>query len=221
MGALGVVAALTAIGIALNGLQSTPPNPHDPAASAAAVENGRDPLEPRLLPNTRPIRVHVAGAVKRPGVYTFQSWSRVEEAVKKAGGALANADLDSINLADFLKDGEQVRIPTHGRAAALQTHRPTPEPPPLPPTTGGVGSGRYPFSQPTRPQGAASPEPFSINTATPEQLEALPGIGKAIASRIIEHRDEHGPFVQLEDLMNVRGIGKATFEKLRPYVSVP
>jgi competence protein ComEA len=107
----------------------------------------QDPNAPRLFDRSEPIRIHVAGAVRRPGVYSLPAWARVVDAVKKAGGATSEADLDAINLADHLQDAEQLRVPLKGRRGPLTAHQPTPEPPPLSPTAGGHGLGRYPFAR--------------------------------------------------------------------------
>src|SRR4051794_21570240 len=113
LGVLLATAALAAVGVAWSGYRSSP-GPLVPQASNRPGENApgdRDPLSPRLFDQSGPIRVHVAGAVKNPGVYSLPGWARVVDAMKKAGGPAANADLDGINLADPVKDGEQVRIP--------------------------------------------------------------------------------------------------------------
>lgn len=221
---LAVGGILAAVGVGLNGYQKSPRPAEGPARAGVAPNAGADtdPLAPRLFDQPQPLRVHVVGAVRKPGVYSLPAWARVTDAVKKAGGPTQQADLEAINLADHLKDGEQLRIPRKGRPEALTSHRPTPEPPAVVVTAGGHRPGRYPFtvSRAAGPATAAA-GPISINSATAEQLETLPGVGPSTAAKIIKYRTEFGPFQKPEDLMNVSGIGPARFEKIRPLIVVP
>jgi competence ComEA-like helix-hairpin-helix protein len=230
MGMLAATAALAAVGVAWSGYKNSPETGVRPDAGvrAANAPKDRDPLSPRLFDQSGPIRVHVAGAVKNPGVYSLPAWARVVDAMKKAGGPTQGADLDAINLADPVKDGEQVRIPVKGRPMPLRAHLPTTEPPPLSPTAGGHALGRYPFAAPAslsgagrQAKGAALQGPVNLNTGTRDELDALPGIGPATADRILAYRQEHGPFLQPEDLMNVKGIGPVKFEQLRGLITAP
>ena len=129
--------------------------------------------------------VHVAGAVRRPGVYRMPAGSRVDDAVSRAGGAAPGAELEAVNLAARLADGQQVVVPERvsGGAAATGT--------------------------------AASEGPISLGTATVEQLEGIDGIGPVTASAIVEFRDEHGGLSSVEQLDQVSGIGPATMDSLR------
>lgn len=222
---LAVGGSLAAIGVGLNGYRQ---NPRAEASAeprlAANHPRDDDPLAPRLFDQGSTIQVHVAGAVRKPGVYTLPGWARVNDAVKKAGGATPRADLDAINLADHLKDAEQVRIPFRGRAEPLSNHPPAPEPPPLQAADGGHRSGRYPFvtgNSESPATGSRKAGPLNLNTATREQLEALPGIGPETAAKIMAYRQENGKFHQAEDLMNVPGIGPGRFARLKPLVTVP
>jgi competence protein ComEA len=222
MTALAGVSLLLAIAVGFNGYRNNPRPGNSPLAINPAVNApaDADPLAPRLgLDPARSIRVHVAGAVKRPGVYTLPAWCRVTDAVKKAGGPTADADTDAINMADFLRDGEQLRLPARGRPEALTSHLPTPEPPALPPTAGGRGLGRYPFAH--REASAEPDRSVVLNSATREQLDTLPGVGPGTADQIIAYRQEKGPFLQPEDLLNVRGIGPARYERLRDKITAP
>lgn len=144
LGGLAVVAVLAAVTMTIIGYRTAPP-PGGPLATKDTGED-QDPNAPRIFNRNESIRIHVAGAVRRPGVYSLPAGVRVVDAVKKAGGATADADLDAINLADHLQDAEQLRVPVRGRPGALTAHKPTPEPPPVPPTAGGHGTGRYPFA---------------------------------------------------------------------------
>ena len=135
------------------------------------------------------ITVHVAGRVKKPGVYRLACGSRVVDAIQSAGGPASDADLDRLNLAKVLRDGERIEVPS--RAAA------TP-----------VVSGALPTTGTT----------VNINTASAAELQSLPGIGPALAQRIIRFRTRNGQFNEPEDLLKVKGIGVKTFERLRPYI---
>ena len=141
--------------------------------------------------------VHVAGAVRSPGVYTLVSGARVIDAVQTAGGLAADANPDAINLAATVTDGERVYVPRAGEAA--------------PPVVSGGSSG----SGATTPAG-----PVNLNTATADDLDSLPGVGPATASAILAYRDQHGPFASVDDLGEVRGIGPAKLDALRGLVTV-
>jgi competence protein ComEA len=137
--------------------------------------------------------VHVAGAVRRPGVYRLRAGSRVADAVRRAGGARRRADLGAVNLAAELQDGRQVLVPLRARG-------------------GGVAAAAG---------GAAPPGvPLDLNTATAEQLDELDGIGPATAQQIIEYREAHGGFGSVEELDQVPGIGETRLAALRDKVRV-
>ena len=227
---LAIAATLAAVGVGFNGYRQSPHSAAAASPKAVASNNPRDddPLAPRLFDRGGTIQVHVAGAVRKPGVYTLPNWARVNDAVKKAGGASPLADLDAINLADHLKDAEQVRIPLRGRAEVAIAHPAAPEPPPVTVAAGGHRTGRHPFaansyavtSASGRDKGLAT-GPVNLNSATQEQLESLPGIGPSTAAKIVAFRRENGPFQQADDLMNVSGIGPGRFAKLRALVVAP
>ncbi|HVF74624.1 MAG TPA: helix-hairpin-helix domain-containing protein [Acidimicrobiales bacterium] len=139
--------------------------------------------------------VHVAGAVAKPGLYRVPGGSRVADAVAAAGSATADADLDRLNLAAPVADGERVYVPRRGEA----------EPPP---PTAAPGAGGRP-SVPAR---------VNLNTATVEQLEALPGVGPSTARAIVDYRTRHGPFRSVRELLEVRGIGEAKLAALEKLV---
>jgi competence protein ComEA len=147
--------------------------------------------------------VHVAGAVMSPGVRRLPAGSRVTDALDAAGGALPEADLLRINLAAPLADGQQVYVPKPGEEVPVAAG------PGLPGGAGAAGSG-----------GAVPSTPVDLNTATAEQLDTLPGVGPATAAAIIAHREQHGPFTSVDQLVDVRGIGEAKLEQLRDLVSV-
>jgi len=130
--------------------------------------------------------IHVAGAVRDPGVYRLPEGSRVTDAVERAGGPGPRAALDAINLAASLADGQQVVLPARG----------------------GGGGG-------PAPAGAAPDGPISLGSATLEQLDTIEGIGPVTAQNILDFRDERGGLSSIEELDEVSGIGPATMEALR------
>jgi competence protein ComEA len=136
------------------------------------------------------VYVHVAGAVRRPGLVQVPVGSRVAAAVARAGGPARKADLTGVNLAAQVEDGQQVVVPVAGAVPAV---------------TGPAG------------QGAAAPAGVkpSLGSATPEQLDEIDGIGPTLAERIIEYRTENGGFASLDELQEVEGIGEKRFETLR------
>lgn len=159
-------------------------------------------------PDSRPLIVHVAGAVNRPGIVELDTGSRVFEALERAGGALPEADLAAINLASPVQDGLQIRVPLQGET--------------LPPVSGGLLPGSSsPDPSATGPPGApGTPGLINLNTADTAALETLPRIGPVLAERIIQWRTEHGGFSSPEDLDAVPGIGEAMLAALVPLVTV-
>jgi competence protein ComEA len=230
MGALAIVGTLAAVGIFLNAYKNSGTTPKEFMRELKSGSRSNDPLAPKVFDPNQTIRVHVAGAVRKPGVYSLPAWSRVIDAVKKAGGATPQADLDAINLADKLQDTEQVRIPYQGRNQPSAEHPPTPEPGRDPRSSGGHSQGRYPFVEggtvaPVEPLssrgGSVSGGVVNLNTAGAEELDSLPGVGPKTAEAIMQFRQEHGAFQRPEDLLNVKGIGPAKFEKLRDKITAP
>lgn len=155
---------------------------------------------PTASPTPGPLRVDVAGAVVAPGVYALPPGSIIADAIAAAGGPSAEADLDRLNKAVTLRDGVQVYVPYRGAPDRALVIEPEPELAP-------VGSPQ---------RDAPSAGLVNLNTATPEQLEGLPGVGPVLAGKIIEGR----PYRAVEELLRVKGIGPATFDKLRDLVTV-
>lgn len=167
------------------------------------------------------VRVHVAGAVRRPGVYEVPASGRIIDAVRAAGGASSSADLDAINLAQTLRDTEQVYVPTRSRTSPRTSPRTAPRlrPTTVPPVPQSVTAG--PTARPPAETAApAQRKTVNVNQATAAQLEELPGVGEVTARRIISWRQSKGPFATAEDLMKVEGIGPAKFAAMKPFVSV-
>jgi competence protein ComEA len=172
------------------------PRPVDIAAPANAaspvVSAGAAPFA-SPTPSPAPIIVDVAGWVRNPGVYEFATGDRVIDAVNRAGGVRKGADLTTLNLAAPLTDGSQIVVPKPGATAP-----------------GGTGS--------TSTTGGTSL--ININTASETDLETLPGVGPVTAAAIIDYRTQNGPFAAVDDLVDVSGIGPATLEEMRPFVTV-
>ena len=156
-----------------------------------------EPVKLLPAPTPAPMVVHIDGAVANPGVYTFESGSRVQDAIEAAGGLSTDASAERINMAAFLEDGMRIVVP----------HIATPQPTNL---DGG------PSDEPT----ATPAFPININTASLDELQFLPGIGVVKAQRILDYREENGPFESIDELMNVTGIGPATFEQLKDLITV-
>ena len=166
------------------------PSPAPPHAATAA------PLEPAT------IGVDVVGAVQRPGLYYLQEGSRVDDAIKAAGGFAPDANRDAINVATRLKDEQQLRVPRVGEASGPRVAE---------------------ISEPSESSAVAAPAAagrLNLNTADAQALEKLPGIGPARARLIVEYRTAHGPFRSVDQLQDVQGIGAATFAALRDLVTV-
>jgi competence protein ComEA len=136
--------------------------------------------------------VHVSGPVARPGIVVLPADSRVADAVAAAGGALGSADLQLLNLAAPVADGEQVIVPRSGGAGPSATARP-----------------------------AADEGQVNLNEADVTELEELPGVGPVLAERIVAHREANGPFGSIEDLLDVPGIGEGRLGTLRDVAVVP
>ena len=177
------------------------------------------------------VRVHVAGAVNNPGVYTLPAQGRTVDAIAAASGAAADADLDRVNLAGALSDGVQIYVPHRGETAAPAQIQPNGGT-----ANAGQGNAANGAAQNGASQGGAQPQPartltasgsaqkgstpVNINTATAEELQSLPRIGPAMAQRIIAWREAHGGFRSVDELDAVPGIGPSMLENLRPLVTV-
>jgi len=153
------------------------------------------------IPET--VVVHVAGRVKKPGLYELPLNTRAVDAIKEAGGHLPSADLDQVNLARVLEDGERLYVPDRkerGDAPAVEAVS--------------REAGKSPSKPPPR---RAS---VDLNKATAAELEQLPDVGPVTAKRIIQFRKDNGEFRKLDDLIEVPGIGPKEFARMKPYVKV-
>lgn len=184
------------------------------AAGLLYLAAGRPRGQPVQLlqpPTPAPIQVHVAGSVTHPGVYSLPRASRVQEAIQAAGGLLPEADQSALNLAAQVKDGDRLEVP------ALP---PTPETITIIPGEtrySGIPSSASPSSFATQP---AQGGKVNINTANLDELDTLPGIGPVTAQKIIDYRQTYGPFQTVESIVDVSGIGPATFERLKDLITV-
>lgn len=153
------------------------------------------PLRPRAGAATaskpKQVYVDVVGAVRRPGLYRVRTGARVADAVARAGGPARKADLQLVNLAALVADGEQVVVPRQGGGTTAAAQAP----------------------------GSAPSGPVHLNSATLEQLDALPGVGPVTAQKIIDYRTQHGGFSSVDELDAVSGIGPARLADLRPLVA--
>ena len=195
--------------------QSTAQPGANPSASAQGGASGE-----------ATVRVHVAGAVNNPGVYTLPAQGRAVDAIAAASGAAVDADLDRVNLAGALSDGVQIYVPHRGETAAPAQIQPN----------GGTANAGQANAANGASQGGTQPQPartltpadsaqkgstpVNINTATAEELQTLPRIGPAMAQRIIAWREAHGGFRSVDELDAVPGIGPSMLENLRPLVTI-
>ena len=206
--------------------QPAPPIVFESAKGVTAgPTNMGSPEKPQ--PAEAEVVIHVAGAVKHPGVVHLGPDKRAEDALEKAGGALPQADLDQINLAAKLTDGTQLFVPTKGTApqptvaetyeggtAAPQTYAKGQAHP------GRVHAGRTsPRAESGLGSGPKMPTAVvSLNTGSSEQLQTIPGIGPSTADKIIAYRTEHGKFQSVDDVLNVTGIGPKRLDKMRQWL---
>jgi competence protein ComEA len=179
-----------------------PPDASESAADGTEVAPGSDHEE---VPVATAVVVHVAGAVAGPGVYRLDGDARVHTAIDAAGGATADADLDGLNLAATVADGQRIYVPVVGEV----------DPATVPsggPSVGAADAGTSGTSPVTGP--------VDLNRAGVAELETLPGIGPATAAAIVDDRARNGPFASVDDLDRVSGIGPAKLAAIRDLVTV-
>jgi competence protein ComEA len=160
-------------------------------------------------PSPAPIQVHVIGAVMHPGLYSLPVGSRVQDAIDAAGGFSKDADPHALNLAAFIQDEVQIVVPQ-----LTPTQNPTLI---LPPNTETESPG-IPGRSPTLPPLFSTL--ININTATLDELDTLPGIGPATSEKIIAYREENGPFLTIEAIQDVSGIGPVKFDGMKDLITV-
>ncbi len=245
---VGLIALIVLGGWTYNKTSAPPLVPTQKIARAGVTGEGATVLtaeKPAPTPNPTPappkeLVVYVTGAVKKPGVYRFKTGERLYQAVEKAGGFKPDAVQEALNLADQLKDADQIHVPTKAAPKLTDTCSSIERDEPVKPTrkvSGAVALGRVvgkPAISSPRSVVALAPAPeakpakiasaadgaVNLNKADAEALQRLPGIGPAMAERILAYRKESGGFQSTEDLQEVRGIGEKTFEKLKGLITI-
>lgn len=204
-------------------LKSKPAEPSKPDSETNTPVAGGDFNMP---PPSAQIKVDISGEVEKPGVYEMADGTRVEDAIKLAGGFKVSADRTQINLALKLKDESKILVPlkkspnaeakepirtvTVGPAASASTF----------PHGGGSRLGSLGSGE-SKPEAKLPPSsPVSINSASEEELQSIPGVGPSMAKRIVDFRITNGSFSTLEDLKKVQGMGEKTFAKLREWITL-
>ncbi|MEA2507418.1 MAG: competence protein ComEA [Actinomycetota bacterium] len=186
-------AAIAVVAALLMWMRGAPAQIAPPATEQA---NGlASSVQPATSPTAGLLFVDVSGAVRKPGLYRLDAGSRVADAIHAAGGASPHADLEALNLAELLSDGVKVDVARKGAAAAGPVAASGVAPSPSVPTV-------------------------NINTADEPTLELIPGVGPVTANAILAYRERIGRFSAIEQLLEVNGIGPATVENIRPYITI-
>lgn len=163
-------------------------------------ERQSNALDSLTTSNPTPVVIYVTGAVKNPGVVELNSSQRLKDAIELVGGFTEDADIGSINLAEFVKDEQHYVVTKIGETPSPQT------------VSSNTGT--------TTPNTANNNALININTATKEELKSLNGIGDALSQRIIDFREQNGAFSDIESIKNVSGIGEKKFEGIKDYITV-
>lgn len=186
-----------------------------PLAGSSLLQSAKGAVTSKAA-QAKTVRVQVSGAVLEPGIYDVPASCRVEEAIAAAGGLTENADSERVNLVRKVRDGMQIRVPVQKAARTSRTQRKNAQ------AKSGLGesaSGKSGSVKAGSGRNNSMLQIVRINSASVSELQQLPGIGPALAQRIIETRSG-GRFNSVEDLLRVPGIGKAKLAKLRDYVEV-
>ena len=188
---LAVYAAIAVVALLLGArwIRSGEPAPTESVAYGSSEEASPDTGSVEFGETGEDVVVHVAGAVREPGVYRLPEGSRVTDAIERAGGATDDADANAINLAARLADGQQINLPARSQAPV------------------GVGDSQTGLGE--------ADGPVSLGSATVEQLDSIEGIGPVTAAAILQFRDERGGVSSVDELDEISGIGPATMEALR------
>ena len=147
----------------------------------------QEPSNSNSTDNQNGILVYISGAVQNPGLYRLEHNTNIGNAIQTAGGLLPYADVDTINLAESIQEGQHIHIG---------------------------------FNFHGNPESLLRSKKVNINTGTEKELDSLPGIGSTMAKRIIEYREQNGPFTKIEDIKHVKGIGDGLFKKIKDKITV-
>lgn len=206
LGWIGAVVGCSALAFGVAWFSKGAPASEQPVSILPLTGPSTTPSESQF---SSQVVIHVVGLVKKPGMYKLPGGSRVQDAIDAAGGAGANADLESLNLAQILTDGVQVRVSKVGAAPVEPVAELTP----------GAGA---PVAGGSTPRSSSSARPaaksISLNTASAAELDRLPGVGPSTAAKILEYRRSHGGFASIDELLSVKGIGPKKLKDMRPYL---
>lgn len=186
-----------------------------PLAGSSLLQSAQGAVASKAA-QTKTVRVQVSGAVLEPGIYDLPANCRAEEAIAAAGGMTENADSERVNLVRKVRDGMQIRVPVKKAARTSRTQRKSAQ------AKSGLGESASVKSSSAKAgsgRNNSMMQNVRINSASASELQQLPGIGPALAQRIVDTRSR-GRFASAEDLLRVPGIGKAKLAKLRDYVEV-
>lgn len=186
-----------------------------PLAGSSLLQSAQSAVTSKAA-QAKTVRVQVSGAVLEPGIYDVPASCRVEEAIAAAGGLTENADSERVNLVRKVRDGMQIRVPVQKAARTSRTQRKNAQ---AKSSLGESASGKYGSAKAGSGRNSSMIQRVRINSASAGELQQLPGIGPALAKRIVETRSG-GRFNSADDLLRVPGIGKAKLAKLRDYVEV-
>ena len=192
-----VILVIGIIGYYIYGRENTPQVTTEEETIMKKEENTED--------KKREIIVHITGAVQKEGVYTLKENSRVADAVTSAGGLTEDADMSKVNLAYILEDGVKINIPSKNDTEEDEYTE-----------DAQFVENIYSDSG----TGGKKMDLVNINKATQTELETLPGVGPSTALKIINYREENGPFSNIEDLKSINGIGESKYEKIKDSICV-
>ena len=196
---LGVIAFLLAgiLYLGLNGRQESGEVVTEHFTDGAS-ESAKNEKEIPEQTDSSMVYVHICGAVKKPGVYTFQSEPHIIDVVKQAGGFTKKADSSSVNLAEKVADGTQLVVAEKGAEKKTNEEQSSHE----------------------KSSGSGVSDKVNINTASAEELMTLSGIGESKAAQIVSYRESNGAFQKIEDIMKISGIKEGVFSKIKDYITV-
>ena len=165
-----------------------------------------------IAADTAKIAIHITGEVKKTGIIYLEKGARIADAIQKAGGATKNANLDSVNLAYVLEDGQKIHIPNKNEEIEQKAY-----------IISNIGNNvvvEEGKSNSNKTNTKGENGKVNINSANQETLESLPGIGPSLAQRIIEYRESNGQFQKIEDIQNVKGIGDSKYSNIKEKICI-